>query len=154
MKIPKTFRLEKSLENKTKQLMEKRLSNPKNVSEKHGELYEELKTEFPNFTEYLFNNYPNLGVFKVKDKNGADIWKFYTIPPKKKNPSLVGQIEKYVEQCSKDVSEFGYLVKFIIEENFQYLKYRVGHYCFDTGSKVISTQNPLRYDKEKDIPFP
>lgn len=154
MKLPKIFIPEKSLEEKTKQLMEKPLNKPQDRSERHGQLYEELKTEFPEFTDYLFSLYSNLGIFETKDKKGAAVWKFYITHPKKTSPFLVSEIERYIKQCGKDISEYGYRIKVLIEGNWHFLKYRSGYYCFDSPSAMISTKNPLRYDKEKGIPFP
>lgn len=154
MKIPKTFIPKKNLEGKIKQLLEKPSNKPQDKSERHGRLYKELKKEFPEFTDYLFNLYPDLSAAKTKDKKGSDTWKFYINHPKATSPFIVSKIEHYIEQCGKDISEYGYHIKVLIDENWYFLRYRDGYYCFDSPSAVISTKNPLRYDQEKDIPFP
>lgn len=149
MKIPKTFIPKKDLEEKTKQLLEeskKRKDETGNIP-----LFDELKTEFPNFTDYLLNLYSNsnLGFIKTEDKKGNIIWKFYTIPH-----FIVSKIEPYTEECGKDISEYGYYAKILIEGNWHFLKYRIGFHCFDNVNTIISTKDHLRYDKERSIPFP
>jgi hypothetical protein len=152
MKLPKTFIPEKDLEEKTKQL----LKESKKFKEETGNmsLYEELKSEFPNFTDYLFNSYSNLKTAKVKDKKGDIAWKFYIINQKATSAFLVCRIEPYIEERGTNTAEHGYNIKICIEKKWHSLKYRVGHYCFDVANTIVSTQNPLRYDQEKNIPFP
>ncbi len=149
MKIPKIFIPEKDLEEKTKQL----LKESKKFKDEIGNmpLYEELKAEFPNFTDYLFNLYSNsnLGFTKTGDEKGNIIWKFYTTPH-----FLVCKIEPYIEERGTDTSEYGYNVKVRIEKKWHSLKYRIGYHCFDSVNVMVSPKYPLRHDKEKDIPFP
>lgn len=152
MKLPKTFIPKKSLEEKTRQLLEepkKRKYETENIP-----LYEELKAEFPNFTDYLFNLYPKLKTSKVKDKKNNTPWKLYIINQKATSAFLVCRIDPYIEEHGTDTSEYGYNIKVLIDKKWYSLKYRRGYYCFYSPSSIISTQNPLRHDKEEDIPFP
>jgi len=152
MKLPKIFIPKKDLEEKTKQL----LKEAKRFKDETGNmpLYEELKAEFPNFTDYLFKSYSGLGIFKTKDKKGSDTWKFYTINLKTNHPFLVCKIEPYIEERGIDTSEYGYNVKVRIEKNWHSLKYRIGYHCFDSVNVIVSSKYPLRRDKENYIPFP
>lgn len=153
MKLPRTFIPKKSLEGKIKQL----LKESKKFKDETGNmpLYEELKSEFPNFTDYLFKSYSNLGIFKTKNEKGNIIWNFYTTKPKpNSHVYLVCKIEPYIEERGTNTSEYGYNVKVRIEKNWHSLKYRIGYHCFDNMNVMVSPKYPLRHDKEKGIPFP
>ncbi len=153
MKIPKTFIPKKDLEEKTKQLL-KEPKKGQNETKQNRFLCDDLKKEFPGFTEYLSGLYPDLSAAKTKNNKGRFIWKFYIVHKEATSPFLVGKIERYVEECGKDMSEYGYHAKVLIEGNWHLLKYKIGYHCFDDVYTIISTKDPLRYDKEKSIPFP
>ncbi|MBM3200541.1 hypothetical protein FJZ53_06385 [Candidatus Woesearchaeota archaeon] len=149
MKLPKTFIPKNNLEEKTNQLLEKPKSKSLKVT---AQFYEELKAEFPNFTDYLFSLYPDLKQDKITDKKEKTTKKLYITNQKATSAFLVCKIEPYVEKHENDVSEYGYNIRIKVENVWHLLKYREGYYIFDKPS--LSTKNPLRCDKHKDIPFP
>ena len=149
MKVPETFRLKKDLEEKITQLLEKPIiKKPK----EQGRLYEEVKKEFPNIVDYIFELYPNLSIVKVTSQ-GTVIWQFHRRLAVNA-PTTVGSIETYKENRSVDVSEYGYKAHFLINGQWHDLKYRKGLHCYDTGGKIVSKEDPKRYDEAKEVPFP
>lgn len=153
MKLPQAFLPSKDLEERIRQL----LKNPPNKFQyelRDGKLYEELKKEFPDFTDYLFNLYPGLGIFHTKDKKGTVIWQFFTIYPKKTSPLLVCKIKSYSEERGTDTTEYGYKSQVLIKEKWHNLKYRKGYRYLTLALTLAESESPLRIDKHKKIPFP
>lgn len=161
MKIPQKFIPKKYSESKIKKLLEKKISEEYEAHKRDEELYQEVKSQFPQFVEYLTNLYLDFDITKVQYK-GRTIWGFYEYQrnpiPKKPDSyveiyKLIGSANKYMKEVSKDVSEYGREGKVLIEEEWRELKYREGYHCFDNMRVIISTKDPYRYDMEP-IPFP
>lgn len=159
MKIPQKFIPKKYPESKLKQLLEKQnIEQDKKVYPK--KLYGEIKKELPNFVDYIIGLYPQLEIIKTTYK-GKVVWGFYenlTKQTSKGRPmkisQIIGSAYEYVEDVSKDTSEYGYQGRIFIGGEWHDLKYRQGYHCFDNVNFIISTKDSLRYDQKKDIPFP
>ncbi len=161
MKLPKTFIPEKNLEEKTKCLLEAKPLQ-KTEEEKYGNLYTELKNDFPNFADYLITLYPDVEICKVKQLPSSfpsnydkDVeWHFFSpsFPPTLK--VRVGQIKRYIQERGTDTSEYGYKAEIFVRNQKCILKYRKGYHTFDSVNVIITTNDPLRLDKNKDTPFP
>jgi len=159
MKIPKMFIPKKSLEDKTKDLLEKRPSNKCNNWGKR--FYEELKDKFPNFADYLISLYPDVEICKIKNiqsippySDDDAEWQFYidSLPPNVK--VQVGVIKGYIRESGIDTSEYGYEAEISTNAGKRKLIYRKGYHVFDSVNVIITTNDPLRRDKNKEIPFP
>lgn len=144
MKISKIFLPNRDLKKSIDQLLEGR----KKI-EGDPIIDEEAEKLFPNFIDFLKNEYGPVVVEKIPQEYKKQ-WDISL--QVKDNKVEIGSIQSYVKEKSL-TSEYGFEAEVIIQAKLINLTYRVGYHGYDSLGSIVSDKDPCRYDSEN-IPFP
>lgn len=141
----------KSLEEKTENLLN--MEDPKIEDCKIDVEAEKL---FPNFVNYLKKHYKIFTIQKVQDVPER-LWRV-TVPKEDTrlfdDIEITGGITSYSNKHSGAL-EYGYEGGVEVKGAYVRIRYRECFKYFDKENrKCVKRMNPLRYDNNRDVPFP